>query len=119
MPYFFSIKNGQYNSSHSRAPVPEAVLLNNGRPSAELLASALVAGDGFYEVLMDGTLEPKLADLPEFTYTAREQKLQQAHAFLKTYARDFIIGNGTPTNAQRNNALDALIVVTVIEHLGE
>lgn len=119
MPYFFSIRNGQYNSSHSHAPIPEVILANGGQPTNSLLTEAITNGDGFYEVLMDGTLGVKLAQLPEFTQTAREQIVQQAYAFLKTYARDFIIGGGTPTNNQLNNALNALIAITVIEHLGE
>jgi len=116
--YIISILNNAFNGVTSRPPIPP-VCAGSPRPPQALIDEAIQGGDGYYEVLMDGTLGPRLQEIPAPTYTQRELKLQQASAYLRTYARDFILGAQTPTAAQRNNALDALIAIQVIEGLGE
>lgn len=115
MPFYISIRSNKYNGYESRGAVPQIIADNYGNPPKELVDAAFAGGNGFYEVRMDGTLGPKLAAVPDPVLTVREQKLAQAHTLIRGYARDFILGNGTPTNAQRNNALDALVAITILE----
>lgn len=116
--YVISILNNVFNGVTSRPPIPP-VCEGMPRPPQALIDAAIAQGNGYYEVLMDGTLGPKMAEIPAQTYSQREIKLQQANSFLRGYARDFILGAQTPTNAQRNNALDALIAIQVIEEMGD
>lgn len=115
MAFHISVLNGNYNGFDARGRKPAIVRENGGLPPQALIDAAVAQGNGFYEVLANGTLGPKLASIPAPTLTVREVKIDQAYTFLRTYAQDFILGNQTPTNAQRNNALDALIAITLLE----